>query len=77
MSIKMMTKKCTRCHRTYSFNPSVGDMGIICKHCGYPQQAQLPSPSIWVTQVPKSIARKRERTDNRQIHAESIPVMEL
>lgn len=33
MSIRMMLKRCVHCHRTYPYNPSVGDLGLVCKHC--------------------------------------------
>ena len=39
MSIRIMTRRCIHCGRTYTFNPSVGDFGRICKHCG---KAQIP-----------------------------------
>lgn len=33
MSARIMTKQCKYCHRTYTYNPSVGDFGNFCKHC--------------------------------------------
>lgn len=37
MSFRMMTRRCTRCHRIYAYNPSVGDLGLVCPHCHKPQ----------------------------------------
>lgn len=37
MSIRIMTKKCTHCHRTYTYNPSTGNLGRICSYCHWPQ----------------------------------------
>ena len=33
MSARPMYKRCIHCHRTYTYNPSVGDFGAVCKHC--------------------------------------------
>lgn len=38
MSAILMTRRCNRCKRTYTYNPSLGDFGSICKHCHWPQQ---------------------------------------
>lgn len=43
MSIRMMTHRCIHCRRAYNYNPSTGDFGKICKHCGKPQNAIIPS----------------------------------
>lgn len=37
MSTLFMTKRCQNCHRRFTYNPSVGDFGLICRHCGMPQ----------------------------------------
>ena len=42
MSIRMMTKRCIHCHRTYPYNPSVGDFGSVCKHC-WRIQVRIPN----------------------------------
>ena len=34
MSATIMTRRCDRCHRTYTYNPSVGKLGKICPYCG-------------------------------------------
>lgn len=41
MSARIMTKQCVHCKRTYTYNPSTGDLGSICKHC-HRSQATLP-----------------------------------
>ena len=46
MSITIMTKQCVHCKRTYTYNPSLGDMGIICKYC-HRSQATIPSQPVW------------------------------
>ena len=33
MSARPMVKRCIHCFRTYTYNPSVGDLGAVCKHC--------------------------------------------
>lgn len=37
MSAMPMIKECVHCHRTYTYNLSVGDMGEYCKFCGKSQ----------------------------------------
>lgn len=37
MSIVIMTKRCIHCYRNFTYNPSTGDFGKFCKHCGKPQ----------------------------------------
>lgn len=43
MSIRPMYRKCSRCRRSYSFNPSTGDLGLTCKYCGH-LQVSPPTP---------------------------------
>ena len=44
MSARIMTKQCVHCKKTYTYNPSTGDMGMICQYCHKPQmQTQLPT----------------------------------
>jgi len=42
MSITTMTKQCVHCKRIYTYNPSVGDFGTMCKHCNK-SQTVIPS----------------------------------
>ena len=37
MIIEKMTRRCTYWHRVYTYNPSVGDLGFVCKFGGSPQ----------------------------------------
>ena len=37
MIIEKMTRRCTYWRRVYTYNPSVGDLGFVCKFCGYQQ----------------------------------------
>ncbi len=37
MSSRLITKQCIHCRRTFTYNPSVGDFGMVCKHCRKPQ----------------------------------------
>ena len=39
MTMRSMTRRCTYCRRVYTYNPSVGDLGFVCKYCG---RYQLP-----------------------------------
>ena len=34
MSIIMMKKRCKFCKKEFTYNPSTGDFGKICKKCG-------------------------------------------
>lgn len=34
MSAILMLKKCKKCGKKYSYNPSVGNFGMICPYCG-------------------------------------------
>ena len=34
MSALPMLKTCANCSRRFTYNPSIGDFGSICKHCG-------------------------------------------
>ena len=42
MSLCMMVRQCTYCRHTYSYNPSTGDLGLTCKHCGKVQLRPIP-----------------------------------
>ena len=33
MSIRMMFRKCEHCGYKYTYNPSVGNLGIFCPKC--------------------------------------------
>ena len=46
MSTRIMTKQCRHCHRTYTYNPSTGDLGTICKHCHRSQTQGLSVPVL-------------------------------
>lgn len=37
MNIRRMERRCPHCHRLFTYNPSAGDFGRICKHCGFVQ----------------------------------------
>ena len=41
MSYTMMTKRCVHCKRTYTYNPTAGDMGSVCKYC-FKHQTTIP-----------------------------------
>lgn len=45
MSLCRMVRRCTYCHHTYSYNPSIGELGLTCKHCGK-EQPLFPIP-LW------------------------------
>lgn len=42
MSIRIMSQRCIHCYKTYTYNPSTGDFGRICKYCMKPQRAVIP-----------------------------------
>lgn len=50
MPIHMMTRRCIHCRRKYTYNPSVGNLGLICPHCGksqrMPPQRRSPKPKL-------------------------------
>ncbi|GHV56282.1 hypothetical protein FACS1894216_20010 [Synergistales bacterium] len=54
MTILPMYKRCPRCGGKYSYNPSVGDMGLFCPYC-----AKLAFPPL--TEVISEIGRFIER----------------
>ena len=37
MTVVKMTKRCIYCRRVYTYNPSLGDLGFVCKYCGRQQ----------------------------------------
>ena len=41
MTMRSMTKRCTYCRRVYTYNPSVGDLGLVCKYCGRSPASKL------------------------------------
>lgn len=47
MSARPMVKRCIHCHRTYNYNPSVGDFGAVCRHC--PKIQMIKSVGIKLT----------------------------
>ena len=53
MSARIMTKQCVHCHRSYTYNPSIGDLGHVCKHCGKSQGRSLPS--VKLSQLPQHV----------------------
>ncbi len=50
MSAIAMCKKCANCGKKFIYNPSVGDMGFICPHCGKPADTKFSA--------------KKKKTDN-------------
>lgn len=62
MSIRIMTKRCIYCHRSYTYNPSIGNFGLFCKHCGKRQVQPLATqqPPKVPTTVPR-FPRKPEK----------------
>lgn len=42
MSIRTMIRQCVRCRRMYTYNPSVGDLGMVCKLCFRTQAMTIP-----------------------------------
>ena len=36
MSAVAMFRKCGHCGKKFTYNPSAGDMGLICPHCNKP-----------------------------------------
>ncbi len=40
MSILPMFKKCCFCKKKFTYNLSVGNLGLICPFCGMPQQKE-------------------------------------
>lgn len=58
MSIRMMLKRCVHCHRTYPYDPSVGDFGFVCKHC---QRAQIEPTPVFRKPINKPKFPKRLR----------------
>lgn len=37
MSALPMYRTCVKCGKMYSYNPSIGDLGIVCPYCHAPQ----------------------------------------
>lgn len=33
MSIMPMYKRCPNCKRQFTYNPDIGDLGLVCPHC--------------------------------------------
>lgn len=46
MSILPMYKRCVYCWRKYTYNPSVGDFGEVCKFCGRLQTKGKNQPKL-------------------------------
>ena len=42
MSIRIMTRKCEHCGHRYTYNPSTGNLGMICPKCHKGQQEIIP-----------------------------------
>lgn len=42
MSIKPIIRKCEHCGYRYTYNPSVGNLGIICPKCCKGQSVLIP-----------------------------------
>lgn len=42
MSLLPMTRQCVHCRRTYRYNPSIGDLGLVCRYCGKAQCSTEP-----------------------------------
>ena len=43
MSLLPMTRQCVHCRRTYRYNPSTGDLGLVCRS---PEPQHLPQPAF-------------------------------
>ena len=42
MSLLPMTRQCIHCRRTYRYDPSTGDLGLVCRYCGKAQCSTEP-----------------------------------
>lgn len=45
MSLLPMTRQCIHCRRTYRYDPSTGDLGLVCRYCGKAQCSPEPQYS--------------------------------
>ena len=51
MSTRIQVKTCPACHRTYTYNPSIGDFGRICKYChGIPASKPKQKTKLYTNQ---------------------------
>ena len=42
MSLLPMTRQCVHCRRTYRYDPSTGNLGLVCRYCGKAQCSPEP-----------------------------------
>lgn len=43
MSIRTMFRTCEHCRHRYTYDPSTGNMGMICPKCRKPQSKLVPT----------------------------------
>lgn len=49
MSLLPMTRQCVHCRRTYRYNPSAGDLGLVCRYCDKAQCSPEPQHPLQPT----------------------------
>ena len=80
MSLLPMTRQCVHCRRTYRYNPSTGDLGLVCRYCGKaqcsPEPQHLPQPAFLPQSFPSAGA---EATDKEvsYVHLQGRPPVEI
>ncbi len=57
MSMIPMKKKCPNCKKQFNYNPSVGNLGMICPHCHKPIIVSI------VTECQTSVKTKQKLLD--------------
>jgi Zn finger protein HypA/HybF involved in hydrogenase expression len=45
MSIRIMFRKCEHCRHRYTYNPSIGNFGVVCPKC-HKAQSEIISVSV-------------------------------
>ncbi len=51
MTMRAMYKKCKNCGKQFTYNPSVGEPGMMCPYCRKPANVKLSGKKIKVEEV--------------------------
>lgn len=68
MSLLPMTRQCVHCRRAYRYNPSTGDLGLVCRYCGKAQcspEPQRPPQPAFPASFPTAELPLRRRGGHR------------
>lgn len=71
MSLLPMTRQCVHCRRTYRYDPSTGDLGLVCRYCGkaavFHRAAASPQPASPPVFLPQNFPSASAEVTDKEV----------